>query len=131
MSRKIAVNIAVIYAVILSAAVPLTAGSTAMLQASEVQTLTALSFMRTSALTTLSPFLLGVVPFIQAAIFIQIVNGLGLWSTLRFLPASYRMSREESSTAEGGRRVSSYPHVAAVCTMSTHWLLCMSGNPAF
>jgi preprotein translocase subunit SecY len=126
MLKRIAVNIAAAYMLVLMEAVPLWPGELAMLPLREQRVISAMSILsRGHVPEALHPFLLSVTPFIQVSILLSMSQALGVFSSL---PPRWAMSREMLATASGQLRIQALGRVlgsSVALLMSLHFAFSM------
>jgi preprotein translocase subunit SecY len=101
--KRVAVNIAAAYMLVLMEGVPLWPGDLTMLPYHQQSVVAAVSILSRGHLPdTFHPFLLSITPFIQASILISMLSAVGFFS---MLPPRWQMSRETLATAAGQLKI--------------------------
>jgi preprotein translocase subunit SecY len=101
-ARKITFNVAALFFLVLGESVPLCCADASMLPRNTLQMLThgSVAAHGSTPLAILHPFVLGIVPFVEAMIFCQVVGSLYGWDKLP-VPEPYRLSRTQMQTPYG------------------------------
>lgn len=99
-ARKILFNFAVLFFLVLGETVPLCCVDPTTLPAESLEWLNATSISSRGALQLLHPFLLGIVPFVEASILIQVAGALIGWERLP-VPPRFKLSRTQTQTPYG------------------------------
>ena len=98
--RKLLVNVSALFFLVLAESVPLCCADPSLLPQGSLQMLNATSVASHGMLQLLHPFLLGVVPFVEAMILIQVIIGLLGWERMP-VPPRFKLSRAETQTPAG------------------------------
>ena len=99
-ARRLLVNVSALFFLVLAESVPLCCADASVLPKASLQLLNATSVASHGALQLLHPFILGVVPFVEAMIFIQMLGGTVGWDKLP-VPPRFKLSRTEMQTPYG------------------------------
>lgn len=103
--KKILLNLIALYALTLGEAVPLLGADLRGIPADEISIISSLSILSSGTSLTLHPFMVGLVPFVQAQIFLSITGALTGFKQYTFLPMEYRVSKEQLQTSNGQQKL--------------------------